>query len=96
MQCSSGKVSKQDRVNVVVTRNASGKITAEVESLKGSRGQAFVARRKVSEKHGPAGALSYRSETGDLVLTRSSAKSAKVKFKNRSGDVHANVSCEAM
>jgi hypothetical protein len=94
LECSSGKVSMQDRVNVIVTRDASGKITAEVESLSGKRGQAaVVARRGVSEKHGPAG-TSYKSETGDLVLTRS-ASGAKVLFKQRNGDVKAKVSCRS-
>ena len=94
LECSSGKVSMQDRVNVIVTRNASGKITAEVESLSGKRGQAaVVARRSVSEKHGPAG-TSYKSETGDLVLTKS-ASGTRVLFKQRNGAVKAKVSCRS-
>jgi hypothetical protein len=103
LECSSGKVSMRDRVNVTLTKNANGQLTAEVESLKGNRGQ--VARRGVSEKHGPAGTL-YKSESGDfqLKVEASSAggrlpkvqgtKTAQVTFKKGSaGEVKANVNC---
>jgi hypothetical protein len=94
LECSSGKVSMRDRVNVILTRSAGGKITAEVESLSGKRGQAVVARRKVSEKHGPAGALSYKSESGDLVLVKS-AKGAKVTWMRGANALHAKVNCRS-
>jgi hypothetical protein len=92
LECSSGKVSMRDRVNVKLTKNANGQLTAEVESLKGKRGQ--VARRGVSEKHGPAGTL-YKSETGDFQMKVQGAKTAQVTFKRGTpAEVKANVNCK--
>ena|SRR5579885_3142593 len=93
LECSSGKVSMRDRVDVTLTRSAGGKITAEVESLSGRRGQAVVARRRVSETHGPAGTY-FRSETGDFVLVKGT-KGSKVLFNKNASHIKAKVSCRS-
>ncbi len=90
LECSSGKVSMRDRVNVKLTKNANGQLTAEVESLKGQKGQAVVARRGVTEKHGPAG-TTYKSESGDFQMKVNGAKTAHVTFK---GAVNSKVNCQ--
>jgi hypothetical protein len=81
----------RDRVNVTLTRS-SGKLTAEIESLRGKQGQAMVARRQVSEKRGPAG-VSYKSESGDFQMSLDQNK-AHVTFKHGSAGVKTSVNCQ--